>query len=316
MAAVAPIPSRRASGGESPLPQGNRLNGIWGSGANDVWAVGDSGTIVHWNGTAWSIVASGTTKNLHGVWGSVANDVWAVGAGGTILRWNGSAWSQVASPTTNGLTDIWGFGADVVYVAAGDKVLRWTGSQWLSVLSGLPGTVYEDVWGSSASDLWVLNGADRNFARFNGTSWSSVSAGVANPLFAVWGTGASDIWAIGNDTARWNGGWWEEVTNTDLLYDAWGTGTSNVWAVGFNGRIQRWNGTAWAAESSGTTSTLKAIWGTGAADVWGPASARSSSWWWTCSRPSTASCAPSRPSSRSSSTSSTGCPASSTRGCR
>jgi hypothetical protein len=36
-------------------------------------------------GTAWADVSSGTSF-LTGVWGSGANDVWAVGSGGTILE--------------------------------------------------------------------------------------------------------------------------------------------------------------------------------------------------------------------------------------
>ena len=54
--------------------------------ANDVWAVGSSFTqtlVEHWNGTAWSVVASsnqGTRNNyLNGVGVVSANDLWAVG---------------------------------------------------------------------------------------------------------------------------------------------------------------------------------------------------------------------------------------------
>ena len=39
---------------EAPLPTGYALNGVWGSRASDVWAVGDAGTIVHWNGAVWA----------------------------------------------------------------------------------------------------------------------------------------------------------------------------------------------------------------------------------------------------------------------
>lgn len=31
---------------ENPRPQGNTLNGLWGTDPNNVWAVGDSGTIL------------------------------------------------------------------------------------------------------------------------------------------------------------------------------------------------------------------------------------------------------------------------------
>ena len=45
----------------------------------NVWVVGRAGTIVHWDGAAWAVVPSPTTVDLADVWGSAANDVWAVG---------------------------------------------------------------------------------------------------------------------------------------------------------------------------------------------------------------------------------------------
>jgi hypothetical protein len=47
--------------------------------------VGFGGTILEWNGTAWTAQNSGTTNSLTGVWGADANNVWAVGGTGTIL---------------------------------------------------------------------------------------------------------------------------------------------------------------------------------------------------------------------------------------
>jgi predicted secreted protein with PEFG-CTERM motif len=60
--------------------------------ADDGWAVGDYGTVIRWNGTAWSYVASPTTLPLYSVYMVSADDGWAVGYGGTIIRWNGTAW--------------------------------------------------------------------------------------------------------------------------------------------------------------------------------------------------------------------------------
>ena len=65
------------------------LSDVWGSGANDVWAVGAGGTILHWNGTEWSATTTGISNLLSSVGGSSANDVWAVGygpSGGIILH--------------------------------------------------------------------------------------------------------------------------------------------------------------------------------------------------------------------------------------
>ena len=70
-----------------PQPSGttNNLNGIWGTDANNIWVVGDSGTLLKWNGAAWTAQTSGTVSKLYDVWGSDANNFWAVGLAGTIL---------------------------------------------------------------------------------------------------------------------------------------------------------------------------------------------------------------------------------------
>jgi hypothetical protein len=60
---------------QNPLPG---LSGVWGSSGGDIFAVGDYGTIVHYDGTDWSPMSSGTTAWLSGVWGSSGGDVFAV----------------------------------------------------------------------------------------------------------------------------------------------------------------------------------------------------------------------------------------------
>jgi hypothetical protein len=92
--------------------------------------VGVSGTILHWDGSVWTSVSSGTTNNLWGIWGSGASDVWAVGNSdvafvGTILHWDGSAWTSVSSGTTSHLYGVWGSGpSDVWAVGDGGTILE------------------------------------------------------------------------------------------------------------------------------------------------------------------------------------------------
>lgn len=63
------------------------LRDVWGSSENDVYAVGDYGTVIHYDGTTWSPVTSGTTLDLFGIWGSSKNNIFAVGREGLILRY-------------------------------------------------------------------------------------------------------------------------------------------------------------------------------------------------------------------------------------
>lgn len=63
------------------------LRGIWGSAADDVFVVGISGRIKHFDGTTWRNMTSGTTEHLYGgVWGTSRSNVFAVGDRGTILH--------------------------------------------------------------------------------------------------------------------------------------------------------------------------------------------------------------------------------------
>jgi hypothetical protein len=89
---------------ETGSAAGDDLQAVTGS-AGDVWAVGRAqpvGTLVlHWNGTAWSVLPSPQTGEegfLEGVVDLSPDDVWA--AGDEIDHWNGQRWTQI--PTING----------------------------------------------------------------------------------------------------------------------------------------------------------------------------------------------------------------------
>src|SRR6185369_928819 len=106
-----------------------RLEDLWGSGPNDLWAVGSEApnvSIMHWDGATWSDGPSAIPVRgmLRQVWGSGPNDVWAIGeanaafvegvlgtggTGGLLMHWDGSFWQAVATPdATDALFAIWG----------------------------------------------------------------------------------------------------------------------------------------------------------------------------------------------------------------
>jgi hypothetical protein len=45
----------------------NNMNGVAQFNNNDVWAAGNAGTIMHWDGTAWTSIASGTALQLNNI---------------------------------------------------------------------------------------------------------------------------------------------------------------------------------------------------------------------------------------------------------
>jgi hypothetical protein len=207
----------------SPAPSGAESTQLFGVSAvseTDAWAAGqytnNSGVkvplIMHWNGTAWSQVASpapsgAQTSVLFGVSADSATDAWAAGryensSGATvplIMQWNGTAWSQVASPAPSGTT--------------------------YTSLSG--------VSADSATDAWAAGSYDGSSGlpvpltlHWNGTAWSQVaspapSGALLARLFGVGADSATDAWAVGQYTnsssvvesliLHWNGTAWKKV---------------------------------------------------------------------------------------------------------
>src|SRR4030042_6172626 len=72
---------------ENPYPQGNNLNKVWVISATDIFAVGDSGTIIHFDGVSWSVMISNSAASVNDVWGTSSTDVFAAGDG--VLHYNG-----------------------------------------------------------------------------------------------------------------------------------------------------------------------------------------------------------------------------------
>ena len=149
--------------------KGLNLAAMWGTGARDIWMVGESGRIFHsdghWGGSVeWIQANSNTRTHLHAVWGTRADDVWAVGDNGTVRHFTYDEggellWTIEDTKTTNALRAVWGSSATDVW-AVGDEgtILHSAGSSWSrSRVPSLPpqATLY-GVWGSGPDDVWAV----------------------------------------------------------------------------------------------------------------------------------------------------------------
>ncbi|NMC72197.1 MAG: hypothetical protein GYA57_19360 [Myxococcales bacterium] len=113
------------------------LRGVWMASATEAFAVGDNGTLLHWDGTAWTSMTSPADPwnglRLNAVWGSSATNVFVVGEFSTLLRYDGSSWSPVPVEVLSDLTGIWGSSANNVFAIADDrsgKILHRCGASW------------------------------------------------------------------------------------------------------------------------------------------------------------------------------------------
>jgi hypothetical protein len=113
------------------------LRDVWMASATEAFAVGDNGTLLHWDGTAWtSMTAPGDPWEgvpLTGVWGSSATNVFVVGAGTLVLRYDGTGWTASYPDVMGDLTGVWGSSATNVYLTVNDRsgqILHRCGTGW------------------------------------------------------------------------------------------------------------------------------------------------------------------------------------------
>ena len=85
---------------------------MWGSGPNDVYAVGE-GTVAHFDGSTWSLSTIYPIQSitLDAVWGTGPNDVWAGASGGAVEHWDGTSWSDASGGFVYYVAALWGSGA-------------------------------------------------------------------------------------------------------------------------------------------------------------------------------------------------------------
>ncbi len=254
----------------NPLPQGNSLYGIWGSGPDDIFAVGTVGTVLHFDGSQWRHMESGTSITLESVWGSGPNDVYAAGWGGEatglVIHYDGTRWSSVLNFEDADLHSVWGSGPNDVYVDSSDANIpyHFNGTRWRAIDYGVEIHTY-GIGGSGPDDVHI-----GGQIHFDGESWQ--------PVTGVWGS-PMDIWGFAPDNAylvvhdgriyRFNGANWQKVVDTDVpMLAIWGSGPADVFCVGDNSEIAHYDGNQWEFMEAPYGGFLADVWGSGPDNVY------------------------------------------------
>ena len=267
------------------------LYGVSALSRSSAWAVGSFRTssgarlILHWNGAAWTAVASpdpGIRGTLKAVSARSPSDAWAVGSycasacnsaspvtRALILRWNGRRWAKAASPSPSGAISTTLSGVSTLSPAS-----AWAVGSYCRAASCFPG-------GPPLHPLLL---------RWNGTAWSAMTSPhpggrYGTSLSAVSAVTASDAWAVGSFGTRpshpgvcpgcpgqksliihWNGRSWNRVASPSRgvppdsnLSAVSALSRAGAMAVGWSyfyvpdeqkSLALRWNGSTWRQVAS------------------------------------------------------------------
>ncbi len=277
------------------------LHGIWGVSMEDIWAVGDSGTIIHFDGVKWSSVDSATGADLKDVWGTADFNIWAVGSydenKGVILHYDGEKWSEIINQVGQNLFAIWGSKPSDVWALGGSDekalLLHFDGASWQMVTVPAGMDMGRDMWGDDSGNLFVAS--QGIVAKFDMTSWTILDKdfGAARPANTVWGASADNLYVAGSNSVirHWDGSKWSNSLEFNLeagmdlqFHSIWGSSAENLFAVGVlmgtteekpyksyvaGTRIYYSDGKSWTRhQTADVDTTLYDVWGASDSEIW------------------------------------------------
>jgi hypothetical protein len=204
----------------------------------------------------WTLMPSGTTKDINAIWGSSPYNVYAVGEDGLILHYDGFVWENITTSITADLVDIIGFSASEIYILSSDTLYERVGNTW-GVFAARPSFSYANtIWGNSGTSLFVggglPSGGSSGIYYYNGSQWTTMVSGFST-VNDIYGSQAGDIYAGGNNegtggkiqhfkNCTGSNSWWSTAFPAGLVTGVWATGTDNAFASIRDGRIYGYTG--------------------------------------------------------------------------
>lgn len=135
----------------------NHLRDVWASGPADVWAVGDQGTVLHFDGNVWASVDAGVGANdLYGIWGRSSAEIHIVGEKRTQRYFNGGAWSD------DGRVDLPGEN-EIITAVSGDDFMKYSASYAGRIQYNNATPSVNGYWGNWRDTLGIDGGLSYKF---------------------------------------------------------------------------------------------------------------------------------------------------------
>lgn len=251
-----------------PDPGGltENLHSVWASTDGlQAFAVGDLGTIMHFEHGKWSSMAGITTQNLRGVGGVCSCTVYAVGENGTVLKYEDGTWGDFSPGVPVNFNAVWRDHdtGDVYLAGDGGTVMKYSSGMWSPLSLGSVTANMLSVWGSSTDNVYFVGTGSQAF-KWNGTGFKLVSIQPPNSytFHGVYGTGPDDVYVgaelltlppppfgsasnealhAGGSVFHWDGVSWTPVFS-DPVHDVlsvWRANKTEGYATGDSGSLLR-----------------------------------------------------------------------------
>jgi hypothetical protein len=168
----------------NPLLTG-AINKIWGTSSEDLYIVGNNGNIVHYNGTTWQRIESGTDLNIGDIWGipdssggynkylAADNAMLKIDANNNLYR--------IDAEQGHSLSSVWAVSNRLIYTAGGYGLSLYKNYSWKKINEPDVNTIY-NVRGQDYNDVFGLS-STFFLLHFNGFNWQYINTGTSNVYY-------------------------------------------------------------------------------------------------------------------------------------
>jgi len=262
-----------------PIAARTRINAIRARSPSDVWVVGVSGAVAHYDGTSWKRSETGSLEAMRAVW-LRENDEVAIASLTSMYRHDfdaADAGVDAGPPSADGWTAV-GKPLGASTSAAAIVSSAWTTPDaewvWITSIDAYSERTRKGIW-----RLHVVPATNQLDLR-NPLPTGTCGTQECNQMTSVHGFSPDDLWVVGyggeilhvteaQSTApkfkRFDSQTWAE------LDAVWAASETEAWAVGGHGVVRHYTGHPYAWDvvtDVPATETLRAVWGSSPSDVW------------------------------------------------
>jgi photosystem II stability/assembly factor-like uncharacterized protein len=223
--------------------------------SNNGWAVGENGTILHYNGVSWTKVSSPTNTFLTTVAFLDSLNGWAAGDSGIILYYNGVSWQKQEIVTNSTIWDISVLSKNFGYaLSAFGEVFKYDGISWANLDTNFKKSFYS-LYIVDENNIWI-SGSVGQIYKQSVNGWIDYRFPYGN-YRSIFCTDTSTCWAVGDFMpsekgiiSKYENGAWHYNSDTleKPLRSVYFVNDHLGWAAGYKAAIYKYNGLCWTKQ--------------------------------------------------------------------
>ena len=236
---------------ERPTPSGMMLRTSRAFADDDVFAAGDQGTVLHYDGTSWKSEQTPICERIEALWGTSATNLWAVGYEGRVMHRTAAGWQLVDLGSCTAFEAVWGTSATDVWISSshdGGHTFHG-GTQGFVEVTGVAA---EGLFGFASDDVWAVESG--RILHYDGAAWTTVYQQHA-AYYEIWGSDPDHLFVAGFDWDKNSSAVWmfsaatasapvEKTFSGNVTPTVGGTSANDVW-FGEGTSLYHFDGTSW-----------------------------------------------------------------------